>query len=144
LFVFIYIKDDKAKEKSNETSANTTTKSSFIKIVDDKNKTQTQQKDLKDMTDKEIAAHYKSLFLKSKKLILHYEEELNLLKNNVSNLKQKLKEYESGIKTIINLIYKLEEGMTCEVLFRFEYNDSSFFFFKNENRNVLIIIFNLI
>jgi hypothetical protein len=29
--------------------------------------------------------------------------------------------------------------MTCEVLFRFKYNDSSFFFFKNENRNVFFI-----
>ena len=49
------------------------------------------------MTDKELAAHYKSLFSKSKKLLLHYEEEINQLKNNVSNLKHKLKEYESGI-----------------------------------------------
>jgi len=68
---------------------------SHTKTVD-KNKSQSQKKDLKDMTEKELAAHYKSLFLKSKKLILHYEEELNQLKNNVSNLKQKLKEYESG------------------------------------------------
>jgi len=48
------------------------------------------------MTDKELATHYKTLFLKSKKLIIHYEDELNQLKNNVSNLKQKLREYESG------------------------------------------------
>lgn len=103
----------------------------------DKNKSQPQQKDLKEMTDKELASHYKSLFLKSKKLILHYEEELNQLKNNVSSLKQKLREYESGNETIFkSFIHILEEGTTCEVLFRFTYNDSSFFFFKNENRNV--------
>lgn len=50
------------------------------------------------MTDKELAVHYKSLFLKSKKLLFHYEEEINQLKNNGSNLKNKLKEYESGIE----------------------------------------------
>ncbi len=48
------------------------------------------------MNDKELTAHYKSLFLKSKKLIIHYEEELSQLKVNVNTLKRKLKEYESG------------------------------------------------
>ena len=36
-----------------------------------------------------------------------------------------------------NISY-LEEGITCEVVFRFTYNDSNFIFFKNENKNVNI------
>ena len=56
----------------------------------------TPQKELKDMTDRELANHYKSLFLKSKKLIVHYEDELKQLTQNISSVKDKLKEYESG------------------------------------------------
>lgn len=66
--------------------------------------TNTQQKDIKDMSDKELANHYKSLFLKSKKLIVHYEEELKQLKANIFTLKDRLKEYESG-KHQHNIIY---------------------------------------
>lgn len=60
------------------------------------------------MTDKELVNHYKSLFMKSKKLIIHYEEELNQLKNNVTNLKNKLKEYESG-KYFSIILYQKKE-----------------------------------
>ena len=64
--------------------------------LNEKNKNQIQQKDIKDMNDKEMASHYKTLFLKSKKLIIHYEEELKQLKQNITSMKDKLKEYESG------------------------------------------------
>ena len=49
------------------------------------------------MNEKELVIYYKTLFAKSKKLIVHYEEELNQLKNERSSLKEKLKEYESGM-----------------------------------------------
>jgi len=42
------------------------------------------------------------------------------------------------VRIILTAMIILEEGMICEVLFRFTYNDSSFFFFKNENRKVLL------
>lgn len=48
------------------------------------------------MNDKELANHYKILFSKSRKLIVHYEEELKQLKIDKNLLKEKLKEYESG------------------------------------------------
>jgi hypothetical protein len=55
-----------------------------------------QQKDVKEMNEKELAVYYKTLFAKSRKLIVHYEEEVNQLKNERNLLKEKLKEYESG------------------------------------------------
>jgi len=69
---------------------------------DNNNKTEKkeviQQKDVNEMNDKELANYYKTLFAKSRKLILHYEEELKQLKNDKISLKEKLKEYESGKK----------------------------------------------
>ena len=42
--------------------------------------------------------HYKELFTKSKKLILHYENNNKQNEEVIKNLKQKLKEYEAGKK----------------------------------------------
>jgi len=72
-------------------------------VSNEKVKSQPQQKDVKEMNDKELAAHYKSLFLKSKKLIIHYEEEMTQLKQNLTLMKERLKDYESG-KRIIKLV----------------------------------------
>ena len=55
-----------------------------------------QKKNPLDMTPEEQAKHYKDLFLRSKKLILHYEENMKTKENTIKSLKDKLKEYEAG------------------------------------------------
>jgi hypothetical protein len=55
-----------------------------------------QKKNPLDMTLEEQAKHYKDLFLRSKKLILHYEENMKTKENTIKSLKDKLKEYEAG------------------------------------------------
>lgn len=57
----------------------------------------TEQKNINDMTKEEQIDHYKNLFAKSKKLIKYYEDEKVKLINTVNSLKEKLKEYETGI-----------------------------------------------
>jgi hypothetical protein len=56
-------------------------------------------KNINEMSKDEQIDHYKNLFVKSKKLIKHYEDEKTKLVNVISSLKEKLKEYETGIIT---------------------------------------------
>ncbi len=81
-----------------------------------------------DMSPEEQTKYYKDLFMKSKKLILHYEENMKSKDEIIKNLKTKLKGYEA------------EDGKTCEFLFKFIYEDSNFFFFKNDKSHVCIFI----
>ena len=54
-------------------------------------------KNINEMSKDEQVEHYKNLFIKSKKLIKHYEDEKTKLVNMISSMKEKLKEYETGI-----------------------------------------------
>jgi hypothetical protein len=56
-----------------------------------------EQKNVNDMTKEEQIEHYKTLFAKSKKLIKIYEDEKLKMTNSINTLKEKLKEYETGI-----------------------------------------------
>jgi hypothetical protein len=53
-------------------------------------------KQQKEMTIEDQAKYYKDLFVKSKKLILKYEEKIKNIEEANTNLKNKLKEYEAG------------------------------------------------
>ena len=53
-------------------------------------------KQQKEMPIEEQAKYYKDLFIKSKKLILKYEEKIKNIEEANLNLKNKLKEYEAG------------------------------------------------
>ncbi len=53
-------------------------------------------KQQKEMSIDEQAKYYKDLFIKSKKLILKYEEKIKNIEEANLNLKNKLKEYEAG------------------------------------------------
>ena len=53
-------------------------------------------KQQKEMSTEEQAKYYKDLFIKSKKLILKYEEKIKNIEEANLNLKNKLKEYEAG------------------------------------------------
>jgi len=50
----------------------------------------------KDMSMEEQAKYYKDLFVKSKKLIMKYEEKIKNIEEANLNLKNKLKDYEAG------------------------------------------------
>jgi len=56
----------------------------------------TQKPDVNQMSFEEQAKHYKDLFTRSKKLILHYEENIKNKDQSIKSLKDKLKEYEAG------------------------------------------------
>jgi putative methionine-R-sulfoxide reductase with GAF domain len=60
----------------------------------------TPSKQNKEMSSEEQAKYYKDLFIKSKKLILKYEEKIKNIEEANSNLKNKLKEYEAGMYII--------------------------------------------
>jgi hypothetical protein len=49
-----------------------------------------------DMTPEEQAKYYRDLFTRSKKLIIHYEENMKTKDSTIKNLKDKLLEYEAG------------------------------------------------
>lgn len=46
----------------------------------------------------------------------------------------------SQVKLKFLSYFQIEEGITCEVVFRFIYENSKFMFFKSENKNVKIFI----
>ena len=50
----------------------------------------------KEMSMEEQAKYYKDLFVKSKKLIMKYEEKIKNIEEANLNLKNKLKDYEAG------------------------------------------------
>ena len=63
-------------------------------------------KQQKEMSIEEQAKYYKDLFIKSKKLILKYEEKIKNIEEANLNLKNKLKEYEAGnLKINFNYIF---------------------------------------
>jgi len=66
-----------------------------------KNIPQKNMHPLETSTEEQVK-YYKELFMKSKKLILHYEENIKNKEEIVKNLKQKLKDYEAG--NMINFI----------------------------------------
>ncbi len=39
-------------------------------------------------------------------------------------------------KNYLIFFFLLEEGISCEVIFRFDYENTKFMFFKSENKNV--------
>jgi hypothetical protein len=59
----------------------------------------------KEMSMEEQAKYYKDLFIKSKKLILKYEEKIKNIEEANANLKNKLKDYEAGKIKIFLKIY---------------------------------------
>ncbi len=61
-----------------------------------------QKPDVSQMSFEEQAKHYKDLFTRSKKLIIHYEENIKSKDQSIKSLKDKLKEYEAG-SLIFNL-----------------------------------------
>lgn len=61
------------------------------------------QKNLKDMSPEEQVNHWKTAFQKSKKLITIYEDKLKQLELQNKTVKDKLKNYEEGILSYINL-----------------------------------------
>ena len=81
------------------------------------------------MKPEEQAKYYKDLFTRSKKLIIHYEENLKTKDNAIKSLKDKLVEYEAGILIFIIL----EDGKKCEFIFKFKYDTTNFFFLRSEN-----------
>ena len=86
-------------------------------------------KDVKEMSLEEQTAYYKSLFAKTKKLYLYYEEELKKAENIIKNLKDRLKQYEA------------EDGNTCEVLFKFTFTGICFYFIKSSENYVTYFIY---
>ena len=98
-------------------------------------------KQQKDMSLEEQSKYYKDLFIKSKKLIMKYEEKIKNIEEANTNLKNKLKEYEAGKFLTFFLIFT-EDGKTCEFLFKFKYENTTFYFFKSEksyvHKNILI------
>lgn len=58
--------------------------------------TSVQKPEVNQMTFEEQAKHYKDLFTRSKKLIIHYEENIKTKDQSIKSLKDKLKEYEAG------------------------------------------------
>jgi hypothetical protein len=76
-------------------------------------------KSSKPKTIEEQLAYYKSLFQKSKKLNMYYDEE-------IKKYKDKLSQYEG------------ENGKVCELIFIFKYENETFYFFKNETQKYFI------
>ena len=97
-------------------------------------------KQQKEMSIDEQAKYYKDLFIKSKKLILKYEEKIKNIEEANLNLKNKLKEYEAGKfekkKLILYFSFIIEDGKTCEFLFKFKYETTIFYFFKSDKSYV--------
>ena len=79
----------------------------------------TNTKSSKPKTIEEQLAYYKSLFQKSKKLNMYYDEE-------IKKYKDKLAQYEG------------ENGKVCELIFIFKYENETFYFFKNETQKYFI------
>jgi len=85
----------------------------------EKNSTNNNKKNIKDMTIEEQTEYYKNLLQKSKKLNRYYDEENK-------KLKEKLSQYEG------------EEDKKCNLLLIFKHENENFYLFKNEKNKYFI------
>lgn len=84
------------QESNSTTNANSNPANSSVQ-PEPTGQTQSSKKNPNDLSPEEQAKYYKDLFSRSKKLILHYEENLKTKDNTIKSLKDKLKDYEAGI-----------------------------------------------